>query len=403
MPLQPHRLGRGPRSGSLVRSAVLVPFDFPMCAAPPAPQKPRGPCVPSGAFGPLSLQDHSDPLRLKFLPHHFLLASVGKTGVLQYTDTSTGQGVAQIRTKKGRCVALGLNGANGVLGLGHNNGTATLWSPNLQAPLATWLAHRGPLTALDFDPSGRYVATGGVDSVVKVWDLRKFAEVHTFFSPAPPSCLTFSQRGLLAVGQGSGVEIWKDAAQKKEQHPYLRHRVPHGWAVERLAFCPYEDVLGVGHAGGFSSLLAPGAGEPNFDSLVANPFETASQRQEGEIQALLDKLPPDTIALTPDRVGAVRKGIGAAQAEVAALEREANRAAAGISEDATPWEKRKTKGRNKSSKRFKRKQLNVIDDKRQRMSQEQKKRAQQGAGGSEAVSPGQDSLPFALSRFQKAK
>jgi len=44
-------------------------------------------------------------------------------------------------------------------------------------------------------------------------------------------------------------------------------------------------------------------------------------------------------------------------------------------------EKKKTKGRNKSSKRFKRKQLNVIDEKRQRMEKGQKEQAQGHRGG----------------------
>lgn len=73
-----------------------------------------------------------------------------------------------------------------------------------------------------------------------------------------------------------------------------------------MAFCPYEDVLGVGHSGGMASLLVPGAGEPNFDSFVANPFISAKQRREQEVHQLLDKLPPETIMLNPDAIGVIK-------------------------------------------------------------------------------------------------
>jgi hypothetical protein len=50
-----------------------------------------------------------------------------------------------------------------------------------------------------------------------------------------------------------------------------------------------------GHSGGFASVVVPGAGEPNFDSFAANPYESAKQRREAEVAMLLDKLPATTI------------------------------------------------------------------------------------------------------------
>lgn len=77
------------------------------------------------------LKRHADVHRLQFLPYHFLLASVGRAGMLRFQDTSTGEVVAEWRTKLGQCDAMAQNPFNAVLTLGHKNGRATMWTPNM--------------------------------------------------------------------------------------------------------------------------------------------------------------------------------------------------------------------------------------------------------------------------------
>lgn len=47
----------------------------------------------------------------------------------------------------------------------------------------------------------------GVDSQVRVWDVRTFKPLHSYFAYSPATSLDISQRGLLAVGYGRKVQV----------------------------------------------------------------------------------------------------------------------------------------------------------------------------------------------------
>ena len=309
------------------------------------------------------LDEHMHVNKLTFLPKHFLLCSIGNQGILRWQDTTYGKIVAQYRTKLGECHAMTQSDYNAVVHCGHKNGTVTLWSPNQGTPLVKMLCHHGAVKGVAIDRTGKYMVTSGADAQVKVWDLRTYQQVHAYYSAQPSEHLQISQRGMLAVGWGSTVQIWKDALAVKQNSPYMKHQFSHGQKINSIKFCPYDDILGVGHSRGFSSLIIPGAGEPNFDSYVANPFETKNQRRENEVARLLDKLPSETIQLDPDAIGKVRAVPKEIQAERRQQAMEAELASRKAQRDKNEA-KTKMKGKNRTSKRYRKKQLNVIDDKK---------------------------------------
>ncbi|KAL3820415.1 hypothetical protein ACJIZ3_006320 [Penstemon smallii] len=314
------------------------------------------------------LKEHGAVSRLQFLRKQFLLTSINKIGQLNFQDITTGKMISNFRTglgPLGRSVSdtMQVNRFNNEVAVGHSKGEVSMWKPTSAVPIYSRPCHMEyPVTAIAFHSNGHLMATAGMDKKIKLWDLRKHEVLQTL--PGHANSLDFSQKGMLSAASGSYVQVFKDVFST-----YVNHSMPKGYQTKKLLFRPYEDVLAIGHSMGWSSILVPGSGEPNFDSWVANPFETRKQRNEKEVRALLDKLPPETIMMDPTTIGCVnptrKRGMPSQQ------ERDAEMKAAVKGAKNLSF-KKKTKGRSKPSKMAKKKQQAIIIAKKPFLEQQTK-------------------------------
>ncbi len=182
---------------------------------------------------------------------------------------------------------------NSVIATGHSNGTINMWTPNYGSePAIKLLAHPTTINNICIDYTGTYLTSIGTDKKMRVWDLRNtYNQVFEYFTPQQAQSLSISQKGLLAMGVGSIVEIWKDHCKIKQQKPYLKHHFNNKQTYANdLKFINFEDFLGIGTNMGYTQIVIPGSGE-------ANPFETKKHKRNSEIHKLLEKIPYSMINL----------------------------------------------------------------------------------------------------------
>jgi len=326
------------------------------------------------------------------------------------------------------------NRHNAVIHLGHQNGTVTLWTPNLPHPVVQLLAHLGPVVSVSIDQStgGRFMSTAGQDGTVKVWDCRNWkGAVREWSARGGGGEVEWSAKGSLAVATGGSVNIYTaptvhQAFTPKMPPPlYITHPIPHR-PLTSLRFCPFQDILTIGHSAGLSSILVPGSGEPNFDSAEADPFETKKARREREVKGLLEKIQPDMISLDPEFVGSLappsKLTSGSTDTPFARLPRlerlrvqgkadeteiandSPDEDQSGKKQDREAREKRKMRGKGKSMKRYLRKQRkNVIDPAAIAVRAKLDKQKEERRIAKAAVNgAGETKKPSALDRFKRA-
>lgn len=102
------------------------------------------------------------------------------------------------------------NPSNAVLCVGDSKGVVSMWSPKSNEPLAKMLCHKSSIITCTVHPYGTYMATSCADRSVKIWDIRQLSGPvnHTYLRSAAMR-MSYSQRGLLALGMGNVVEVYR--------------------------------------------------------------------------------------------------------------------------------------------------------------------------------------------------
>ncbi len=142
----------------------------------------------------------------------------------------------------------------------------------MKEPLVKMLCHQSVIKSLAISQDGKYMATSGLDHLLNIWDLRTYKQLKSIKVKAGASSLAFSQKNCVAASLRNEVVIYNNVISNdmpdisnqeeivevfNEKDVYLKHRL-NNVSIQNLQFCPFEDVLGIGHGRGISSILVPG-------------------------------------------------------------------------------------------------------------------------------------------------
>ncbi|WP_331739792.1 protein kinase (plasmid) [Streptomyces sp. NBC_00015] len=210
--------------------------------------------------GPLN---HGGAASVAFSPHGRLLATAGEDGSVQLWDLTTRTPIGDPLT--GRSVAFSPHGR--LLATGGEDGSVQLWDLTTRTPIGDPLTgHNGPVRSVAFSPDDRLLATGG--SGVQLWAptrLRVRARPRTapttslIFAPigdsltghdGPVLSVAFSPDGrfLATGGHDKAVRLWDPATRSPIGEPLYYANYGSDGPATSVAFSPDSSLLAIAYS-----------------------------------------------------------------------------------------------------------------------------------------------------------
>jgi WD40 repeat protein len=220
-------------------------------------------------------------------PDGRLLAGGGNDNRLRLWDIDSGKLHAVLEGQKGKVAAAAFSPDGAVLASASDvDGMVWLWrwkdrEPILVIPEA---ADACTVEALAFHPQGRllavggidWLATGGSDGAICLWDIQDNCSVALFNRGATQIAFDSSGRWLAAAGLGESVLIWD-----VEQKTLAREMTGHSEAVTCVAFSPDGRWLASGSDDRALRLWNPQTGETEAECPLDTQIKALSFSPDG--------------------------------------------------------------------------------------------------------------------------
>src|SRR5579871_2473565 len=186
--------------------------------------------------------DFSDINALAWSPNGEFIAAVGDTSQLQVWYANGSPYLTFEVATSSKINALSWSPDSLTIALACNDGL--LWEVNIAAPVATHLLYQAgsPLNAVAWSPNGKYLAAGGYEQIVNVWDSATGKIDYTYRGGAPIDALAWSPNSQrVASADGDGLVVAWDALTGNNPYEYSEPS-----AVNALAWSPNGKYLAAG-------------------------------------------------------------------------------------------------------------------------------------------------------------
>lgn len=169
-------------------------------------------------------------------------ATAHADGNIAIWDLNTGTRTTALRRNEASIWALAFTTVPGQLVAASHDWKVALWDIRApSAPLHVFEGHKSAVQALAFSAKGPFIASGGADRSVKLWNLDTLDLVRTYKRHSDfVTALAFSNDGrwLAAAALNGEIRIWSTTSRR------LRRRLRgHKGEVAHLAFSPDDAML----------------------------------------------------------------------------------------------------------------------------------------------------------------